>query len=112
MALKQCKHVNQTKYHFCCKYLCNLFVLIHRLYVLSGYAYNANHPFHFHGYSFRVIGMDRLAENIEVETVKQLDAEGKLYRNLVNPPIKDTITVPDGGYTILRVHATNPGKNF
>ena len=81
------------------------------MYFYLGYPYDANHPFHLHGYAFRVIGMDRLAETIEVESVKQLDAEGKLHRNLINPPIKDTITVPDGGYTILRVHATNPGKN-
>ncbi len=31
-------------------------------------------------------------------------------RNLDDSAIlKDTVTVPDGGYTIVRIHATNPG---
>ena len=47
------------------------------------------------------------------EEVKRLDAEGKLHRNLTHAVAKDTVTVPDGGYSILRFHATNPGKlNF
>lgn len=75
----------------------------------KGFAYDANHPFHLHGHAFRVIGMDRVGKNVTVEQVKKLDAEGKLRRNFENPPVKDTITVPDGGYTVLRWHATNPG---
>ena len=39
------------------------------------------------------------------------DAEGKLPRQLTDPIAKDTVTVPDGGYTILRLHATNPGTS-
>lgn len=27
----------------------------------------------------------------------------------MNPPVKDTVTVPDGGYTIIRFEAYNPG---
>nr|BAJ06132.1 laccase 1 isoform G [Nephotettix cincticeps] len=75
----------------------------------KGVTYNANHPFHLHGHPFRVIGMDRLGETIDVEKVKELDRANMLVRNFTHPPIKDTITVPDGGYTILRVHASNPG---
>ncbi|KAG8247184.1 iron assimilation by reduction and transport [Homalodisca vitripennis] len=72
--------------------------------------YNANHPFHLHGFAFRVVGMDRLRESLDVELVNKLNREGRLVRNLENPPFNDTVTVPDGGYTILRFHASNPGK--
>lgn len=41
--------------------------------------------------------------------VKQLDRYNLLKRNLKSPPVKDTVTVPDGGYTILRFEASNPG---
>lgn len=74
-----------------------------------GFTYDANHPFHLHGYSFRVIGMDRLGKNVTEEEVRQLDEDGLLKRNFKDAPIKDTITVPDGGYTILRWQASNPG---
>ena len=30
--------------------------------------------------------------------------------NLINPPVKDTITVPPGGYVVIRFKADNPGK--
>ena len=34
---------------------------------------------------------------------------GKIERNLVLPPIKDTVIVPSGGYTIILFVADNPG---
>lgn len=54
--------------------------------------------------------MDRLGQSVDLDTVKALDRANMLKRNLTRPPIKDTVTVPDGGYTILRVHASNPGN--
>lgn len=33
-----------------------------------------------------------------------------MERNFEDPPIKDTVTVPDGGYTVIRFIADNPGK--
>lgn len=77
--------------------------------LIVGLPYNANHPFHLHGYKFKVLGMDRLGNSTTEEIVRNLDKEGLLKRNFDNPPIKDTITTPDGGYTILRFQATNPG---
>lgn len=53
--------------------------------------------------------MQRLGRNITLDQVKNMDANGKIKRNLVNAPIKDTVPVPDGGYTIVRFMATNPG---
>ena len=38
-----------------------------------------------------------------------MDSFNLLKRNLVRPPVKDTVTVPDGGYTIVRFEAYNPG---
>ncbi|KAL3276760.1 hypothetical protein HHI36_012127 [Cryptolaemus montrouzieri] len=75
----------------------------------KGFAYDANHPFHLHGHAFRVVAMEKVGHNVTVEKVYQMDKAGKIRRNLETPPWKDTVTVPDGGFTILRFHATNPG---
>ncbi|XP_013191002.1 uncharacterized protein LOC106135292 [Amyelois transitella] len=75
----------------------------------EGVTFDANHPFHLHGHSFRVVGLRRLANETTIEEVKAFDEAGLLKRNLKNPPIKDTVTVPDGGYTVLRFKADNPG---
>lgn len=57
--------------------------------------------------------MDKLGPHVLTDQIKELDKMGRIYRNLNNsPPIKDTVTVPDGGYTIIRFHADNPGKNM
>lgn len=79
------------------------------MYLIIGVKLNANHPFHMHGYSFRVVAMDKLGENTSIEFVRRLDEEGFIRRNLVDAPYKDTVTVPDGGYTMLRFLTNNPG---
>jgi len=56
--------------------------------------------------------MNRLGSNVTVQQIRDLDATGQIERNLVNAPIKDTVSVPDGGYTIIRFRATNPGKSL
>ncbi|KAK7480575.1 hypothetical protein BaRGS_00028151, partial [Batillaria attramentaria] len=38
-----------------------------------------------------------------------MDRRGEIKRNFQSPVLKDTVTVPDGGYAILRFHANNPG---
>ena len=38
-----------------------------------------------------------------------MDNRKEIKRNLVNPPIKDSVVVPDGGFTIIRFLADNPG---
>ena len=40
------------------------------------------------------------------------DSEEPLPRNLVNPILKDTVTIPSGGYSIIRVETNNPGKKY
>ncbi|KAL4235459.1 multicopper oxidase [Mactra antiquata] len=68
-----------------------------------------NHPMHLHGHSFYVLGMETLNTSITREMIKEMDIRGKLVRNLKNPIKKDTVMVPDGGYTIIRFKADNPG---
>nr|BCO16709.1 laccase [Chiromantes haematocheir] len=68
-----------------------------------------NHPFHLHGYNFHVVAMGRLGTNTTVEEVAALDAAGGIDRRLEDTVRKDTVTIPDGGYTIVRFTADNPG---
>ncbi|EDW12406.2 uncharacterized protein Dmoj_GI17664 [Drosophila mojavensis] len=95
----KCHHVLQVP----------LNAVVELIIVDEGFTFYANHPFHLHGNAFRVIGLERLGENVTIEMIKQLDQFKLLRRNLINPPVKDTVTVPDGGYTIIRFEAYNPG---
>lgn len=78
----------------------------------SGVPYESNHPFHLHGHSFRVVAMDKLNQSTTLDEVLALNRTNQIHRNLKNPPLKDTITVPDGGYTIIRFYTKNPGMKF
>ncbi|XP_038059493.1 laccase-2-like isoform X2 [Patiria miniata] len=65
------------------------------------------HPMHLHGLQFQVVAMERMSD-ATVQSVMQLDQNGEITRNL-NGPFKDVVVVPDGGYTIFRFRAWNPG---
>ena len=80
------------------------------IHVFVGVTFDATHPFHLHGSSFRVVAMERVGSHVSVDQVRAMDEEGRIRRNLINAPIKDTVAVPDGGYTIIRFVAINPGK--
>ncbi|KAL8625054.1 hypothetical protein ACOMHN_012063 [Nucella lapillus] len=75
----------------------------------EGVPWNASHPTHLHGHAFRVVAMDRLAPQTTLQEVIDMDARGEIKRNLRSPVLKDSVTVPDGGYTIIRFLANNPG---
>ncbi|XP_026470768.1 laccase-2-like [Ctenocephalides felis] len=76
----------------------------------QGFTFDANHPFHLHGHAFRVVAMNKIGPHVTTGQVKDLDEMGLIKRNLNDsPPLKDTVTVPDGGFTILRFYADNPG---
>ncbi|XP_046614059.1 laccase-1-like [Neodiprion virginianus] len=94
-----CTHVLQVK----------LGSVVELVLIDKGFTYDANHPFHLHGHDFRVVAMERVGKNVTVDEVKRLDAAGLIKRKLSQAPIKDTVTVPDGGYTVVRFHANNPG---
>ena len=44
-----------------------------------------------------------------MKDIKEMDRLGMLKRNFDRPPLKDTTTVPVGGYTIIRFLTNNPG---
>ncbi|RXG55256.1 Laccase-12 [Armadillidium vulgare] len=64
----------------------------------------SSHPFHLHGYVFAVLGMEKLGEMTTLQDVKNLDRSGRLMRNFQDPPLKDTVVVPDGGYWLFHCH--------
>lgn len=68
-----------------------------------------NHPMHLHGFSYRVVAMRKVGDKLSLEYVKKMDSEGKIERRLKGAPLKDSVIVPSGGYTIVRFHANNPG---
>jgi len=70
---------------------------------------NGGHPMHLHGYTFRLVGMEKLADSTHVEEVKAMNEAGLLPRKLLSPSHRDTVNVPDGGYAIYRFKTDNPG---
>ena len=76
---------------------------------LVGVTFDATHPFHIHGSAFRVVAMHRVGSNVTVKQIHEMEMMGQIHRNLINAPVKDTVSVPDGGFTIVRFLATNPG---
>ncbi|XP_033122704.1 laccase-1-like isoform X2 [Anneissia japonica] len=113
-------HVNQEKYYQSCNasscYCTNLmkielgkvveFVVINNVNIVP-------HPMHLHGHSFRVLGQQNLNDTLDRENIIELDKRGKLQRiNIEETVVKDTVNVPQYGYTIIRWKAQNPGFWF
>ncbi|KAG8291107.1 hypothetical protein J6590_068953 [Homalodisca vitripennis] len=69
------------------------------------------HVFHIHGYSVHVVGT--AAKGVgrrNLAEIRQLDRQGHLLsRNLLDPVVKDTVSVPAGGIVAVRFTADNPG---
>lgn len=62
-----------------------------------------SHPFHLHGYNFFVVGTG----------VGNFDpSKDPAKFNLVDPPERNTVGVPTGGWTAIRFRADNPGVWF
>ncbi|XP_022860964.1 laccase-3-like [Olea europaea var. sylvestris] len=59
-----------------------------------------DHPIHLHGYHFFVVGQGFGNFNRRRDTSKF---------NLVDPPVRNTIDVPVGGWAVIRFVADNPG---
>uniref|UniRef100_A0A1I8PG11 Uncharacterized protein n=1 Tax=Stomoxys calcitrans TaxID=35570 RepID=A0A1I8PG11_STOCA len=72
---------------------------------------NSTHPFHAHGFTFRLVGQDVLGNINDVRNIRELDLRGYLKRTPDNFPAveKDTIQVPPLGYIIIRFISDNPG---
>ncbi|KAJ6896447.1 hypothetical protein NC651_022603 [Populus alba x Populus x berolinensis] len=62
-----------------------------------------SHPFHLHGYNFFVVGTG----------IGNFDPKRDPAKfNLVDPPERNTVGVPTGGWTAIRFRADNPGVWF
>ncbi|KAK6145562.1 hypothetical protein DH2020_022382 [Rehmannia glutinosa] len=59
-----------------------------------------NHPIHLHGYDFYIVAEGFGNFNPSRDTAKF---------NLVNPPLRNTASVPVGGWAVIRFVADNPG---
>lgn len=70
------------------------------------------HPVHLHGFSYRVVGMDRSDKVMSAELFREMDTRGEIDRKRSRAPFKDTVAIPNGGYTIIRFVADNPGVWF
>ncbi|XP_046744666.1 laccase-2-like [Diprion similis] len=75
----------------------------------EGFGGNASQTFHVHGYQLSVVGTDSFEKPVTKAEVKALDLSQGLPRNLLNPPKKDTFTVPNKGYAIVRFRTDNLG---
>ncbi|KAK6145232.1 hypothetical protein DH2020_022052 [Rehmannia glutinosa] len=62
-----------------------------------------DHPIHLHGYHFYVVGQGFGNFNPSRDTAKF---------NLIDPPVRNTINVPVGGWSVIRFVADNPGMAF
>nr|XP_022308032.1 uncharacterized protein LOC111114035 [Crassostrea virginica] len=89
----------------------------------------AAHPIHFHGHQFHVVKVgypvydeftgNATAPNPDIKCLNDDCTEATWSNpswksivpglNLRNPPIKDTVNVPWGGYVVVRIIADNPG---
>ncbi|PRQ15920.1 putative laccase [Rosa chinensis] len=62
-----------------------------------------NHPIHFHGHNFFIVGKGFGNFNVSTDPAKY---------NLVDPPERNTVAVPSGGWAAIRFKADNPGVWF
>ncbi|XP_063531559.1 uncharacterized protein LOC134742378 [Cydia strobilella] len=71
----------------------------------EGFGSNDSYTFHMHGYSMQIVATMQGSDGkpISKETFEQLDNDGKIKRNIQTPPLKDTVTVPNKGFTIVRI---------
>ncbi|XP_058802841.1 uncharacterized protein LOC131670882 [Phymastichus coffea] len=102
---------NCTVDYCACTHVINLKLneVVELVMIDQGLAARIDHPMHLHGHFFRVVASVSLNETMTVAQFKRLDKQGKIQRNLNHAPIKDTMKVPSGGYSIVRFLANNPG---
>ncbi|CAN6584840.1 unnamed protein product [Malus baccata var. baccata] len=73
--------------------------------VLQGTSFlnTENHPIHVHGHNFFIVGMGFGNFNAAKDPAKY---------NLIDPPERNTVAVPTGGWAAIRFKADNPGVWF
>ncbi|GBP55348.1 hypothetical protein EVAR_31868_1 [Eumeta japonica] len=73
---------------------------------------NELYVFHLHGYKMQVMTTHFQSEGgapMSLDTFNELDQKGQIKRNILHPPFKDTLVVPNKGYTIARVMLDHAG---
>nr|XP_039255938.1 laccase-like [Styela clava] len=99
---------------FCtCTYVIEVKVgnLVELVFYDEGRPFDAGHPMHLHGQHFAVVAMKKIGAFISTEEIKELHNNGSIEYNF-DGILKDTVIVPDGGYTVVRFLADNPGIWF
>lgn len=66
------------------------------------------HPFHLHGHKFYVMETGVLDKNSTVDNILK-NGIRKPKKINSNPPLKDTVIVPNAGYARVKFKANNPG---
>ncbi|XP_074372615.1 laccase-1 isoform X2 [Apium graveolens] len=69
----------------------------------TGFMNLENHPIHIHGHNFYIVGTGFGNFN---------EAKDPANYNLVDPPERNTVGVPMGGWAAIRINADNPGVWF
>ncbi|KAL4714587.1 hypothetical protein ACJJTC_006633 [Scirpophaga incertulas] len=80
--------------------------------VNEGYGSSESYTFHMHGYNMQVVSTWQSPDGkpISKKEFQRLDKKGVIIRNTQNPPVKDTIVVPNKGYTIVRIRPERGGS--
>ncbi|XP_077975451.1 uncharacterized protein LOC120332721 [Styela clava] len=110
---------NQSRSEFCqddfcmCTYVIDVKVgnLVELVIYDEGRTFDAGHPMHLHGQHFAVMAMKKIGAFISTEEIKELHNNGSIEYNF-DGIMKDTVIIPDGGYTVVRFLADNPGVWF
>ncbi|XP_073992965.1 uncharacterized protein isoform X2 [Rhodnius prolixus] len=68
-----------------------------------------DHPIHMHGYQFHVVSEGAIGTNLTLADIKYRNENGLIPKKLENAPSKDTVSVPNNGFIVLRFVADNVG---
>ena len=87
--------------------------------------YKSHHPIHIHGHGFDVLKIGFSKYNLTTGRIRSVNRDITCHDelcakarwssgppktvNLKNPPVKDTVVVPFGGYVVIRIKTINPG---
>ncbi|VVC95323.1 unnamed protein product [Leptidea sinapis] len=80
--------------------------------VNEGAGSNDTYTFHMHGYAMQVLATWQSPAGLPLSRTEfeKLDKEGLIDRNLQNPPVKNSVMVPNKGFTIVRINPEYGGS--
>ncbi|KAK9504790.1 hypothetical protein O3M35_008975 [Rhynocoris fuscipes] len=104
-------HIDQCKEEFCsCTYVKKIpkDSLVEIVLFDTSKNRDQDHPVHLHGHKFYVVSEGSF-DNMTLENVKYKNENAILKKKLKNAPSKDTVSIPNDGFIILRLNANNIG---